>query len=83
VTWTGFSGAEIVGFFGELTKLVMNVENPDFFLRTPDGFCSLPSSEKRFPAIVVPDDDVSTLGPNDFSFTRVSAFESEAEKLVD
>ena len=74
MTWTGFSGAEIVGFFGELTRLVMNVEKPDFFLRTPAILGSLPSSEKRLPAIEVPD-VVSTRGGYDFSFTSVSEFE--------
>lgn len=49
MTWTGFSGAEINGFLGEPTRLVMKPEKPDFFLSTPGILGSLPESpEKRF-----------------------------------
>lgn len=45
VTWTGFSGAEINGFFGDPTRLFMKPENPDFFLSTLGILLSLFSSE--------------------------------------
>ena len=32
VTWTGFSGAEMVGFLGVPTRLFMKLEKPLFFL---------------------------------------------------
>jgi hypothetical protein len=45
VTWTGFSGAEMSGFFGDPTKLVMKPEKPDFFLSMLGILLSLDSSE--------------------------------------
>jgi hypothetical protein len=45
VTWTGFSGAEIRGFFGDPTKLFIKPEKPDFFLSTLGSLLSLDSSE--------------------------------------
>ena len=45
MTWTGFSGAEIKGFFGDPTKLFIKPEKPDFFLSMPGTLDSLPSPE--------------------------------------
>lgn len=78
--WTGFSGAEIRGFLGDPTKLVMKPEKPDFFLRTAEGLASLASSEYRLGGTVLLstlDSDLSSL------LTMVSALESAAVKLAD
>jgi hypothetical protein len=45
VRWIGFSGADIIGFFGDPTKLVMKPENPEFFLSMLGSLLSLLSSE--------------------------------------
>ena len=44
VTCTGFSGAEMTGFLGDPTSVLMRPEKPDFFLKTP-GLGSFVSSE--------------------------------------
>lgn len=76
MTCTGFSGAEINGFFGEPTRLFMKPEKPDFFLKTLGILVSFVSSEYLFGPVELSVFDE----PLAFSF-RDDA--SVAEKLAD